>query len=373
MSTMRRTFALLMLLTAAACSSGGGGGTAAPPAQSATVEREDYARQLAAWLCDDLAACCEGTGEAPDRDACIATKQQATLSRLAREEQKSGRAFDPEMAATCVAKLAETPASCGAERRVSECFRTYDGLLELGESCEYKTQCRDSLTGDVACVDGICTARLAAGEACVDRPEDRGRCDVCRPDARCRASATGETYCYAYERPRGVAGDPCASEFTPPADPTQVTVRAECLFEDGLYCAGDGRCAAFARIGEACSRSFECTRDARCEGGTCVAGRSVGEVCRSSFHDCGAGTYCHFTEFVCTDPSPGVPGECHGYDLISGRCELPATEGQPCGALIDCAEGLFCSRANPASSEGTCAVPPSLCTTGIAILQRQSR
>lgn len=372
MSTTRRALALLMLLTAAACSSGGGG-TAPPPAQSAAVDREAYARALAEWLCDDLAACCDGTGETPDRAACIAVKEQATLSRLASEENKSGRAFDPEMAATCVARLAETPASCGYERRVSECFRTYDGLRELGESCEYKTQCRESITGDVACVNGVCTERLAAGEACVDRPDDRGRCDVCRPDARCRANAEGESYCYAYEhRPRGVAGDPCSSEFTLPADPTTLSVEADCASEDGLYCGFDGRCTPHVPLGGSCTIPYECGRNARCEGGVCAAGLPQGEVCRSPFYDCAEGLFCHFTEVVCTDPSP-VPGECGGYDLISGRCELPATEGQPCGTLIDCADGLFCSRPDPRSSEGTCAVPPSLCTTGIARLQRQTR
>ena len=131
MSIVTRSLAALIVLAAGACSSGGSGSDT-PPSQSAAVEREEYARQLAEWLCDDLAACCEGTGEAPDRDACIAVKQQAQLSRVASEEQGSGRAFDPEMAATCVARLAETPATCGAERRVSECFRTYDGQRRAG-------------------------------------------------------------------------------------------------------------------------------------------------------------------------------------------------------------------------------------------------
>lgn len=371
MSIIVRTLVALVLLTAAGCSSGGGGEDA-PPAQSAAVEREEYARQLAAWLCDDLAACCEGTGEALDRDACIAVKQQAQLSRVASEEQGSGRAFDAEMAATCVARLAETPATCGAERRVSECFRTYDGRRELGESCESKIQCLGSVTGDVACVNGVCTERLPAGEACIDRPDDRGRCDVCRPEARCRPSAEGDTYCYAYERRRGVAGDPCYSEFTPPADPTDLSVVAECPSENGLYCGRDGRCTEYAPIGGSCRNSFECGRNARCVDGACAAGLPLGEICRSPFNDCAQGLFCHFTEVVCTDPAP-VPGECSGYELISGRCELPATEGQPCGSLIDCAQGLSCSRPNPASTEGTCAVPPSLCTNGLARLQRQSR
>lgn len=371
MSTTRRTLALLTLLLAAACSSGGSG-SGTPPAQSATVEREEYARRLAEWLCDDLAACCAGSGEAPDRDACVAAKEQAQLSRVASEERGSGRAFDPEMAATCIARLDETPATCGAERRVSECFRTYDGRRELGESCAGKTQCRGSVTGDVACVNGVCTERLAAGEACVDRPEDRGRCDVCRPEARCRASAEGATYCYAYEHRRGVAGDPCTSELTPPADPTELSVVADCNSEDGLYCARDGRCSPYTPLGGSCSGSFECGRNRRCVAGACTEGLPEGEVCRSPFYDCAQGLFCHFTEVVCTDPAP-VPGECGGYELISGRCELPATAGQPCGSLVDCADGLVCSRPNPASTEGTCAVPPSLCTTGLARLQRQSR
>ncbi len=248
------------------------------------LAREDYATRLAEWLCDDLAACCSASGRSFGRDACVAVKREAELRRVASEEERSGRVFDEAMAATCVARLAETPPTCGHPRRVAECFRTYDGVREIGEACTAKQQCRGSLRGDVACVEGRCTVRNAIGEECRDLPGDPGRCDVCRPEARCRQAADGRHLCFAYEQPRGRAGDPSV----PPTDPTTSIVVAECRAEDGLRCGSSGVCEPITPLGGACRSSFECEANARCVDGTCVPGLAAGETCRSSFHECGA-------------------------------------------------------------------------------------
>jgi hypothetical protein len=368
MSHATRTLMTALALVAAACSGGSGGGSGTAPPTATTASRDQYAARLAEWLCDDLAACCAGQ-QPLDRDECVAAKTAAELRRVASEEAKSGRVFDEAMAATCLARLDETPAACAYPRRVKECFQTYDGVRELGEACESKQQCRGSLSGEVACIAGRCTTRLAAGEACPDLPGDSGRCDVCRPDARCRQGADGSHACYRVEFRRGVAGDPCYGEFRPPADPTSVSVVADCAPEDGLYCSSDGVCTPFAPIGGACTQGRQCGPGKRCVAGVCTEGLAAGEVCRSSFNDCGPGLYCRWTDVVCTDPGPG--SECSGYELLEGVCAVPSGPGEACVRFVDCTEGLRCTtRGEPAG--GQCIEPPSACSVGLDRLAREA-
>ena len=371
MSNATRTLALLALgVSLAACSSSGGS-TPTTDAPSATVDREDYAQRLAEWLCDDLAACCESSGESVDRATCVEVKRKAELHRVASEESHGVRAFDGAVAAECVAALGETPAACGSERRVRRCFQTYDGVAGLGDACGGKIQCRGSVSGDVACIEGRCTERLPAGEACADRPDDRGRCDVCRGDARCREATDGNHYCYGYEhRRRGVAGDPCVKDRTvQPPDPTQTVVLADCDLADGLRCSADGVCVAFA-VGDACRSFIDCGAGARCESGACVPGLPAGETCTSRF-DCGGGLYCQWNDVVCVERHP-VTNVCLQEDLVSGVCAVPSREGAACGRHVRCADGLVCPPTNP-SGDGQCvAVNDSLCSFGRDKLARQA-
>lgn len=369
MSNVTRPLALLALsVLLAACSSGGSTPTTDTP--SAAVTRDDYAQRLAEWLCDDLAACCAGSGESVDRATCVEVKRKAELHRVASEESHGGRAFDGAVAAECLSALAETPASCGAERRVQRCFQTYDGLAGLGEACSGKIECRGSVSGDVACIEGRCTERLPAGEACEDRPDDRGRCDVCRGDARCREATDGNHYCYAYERRRGVAGDPCVKtrDVLPP-DGTQAVVLATCDPNDGLRCSAEGVCVPFA-VGDACSTFVDCGPGTRCEGGECVPGLPAGEACRSAL-GCGAGLYCQWTDVVCNERDP-VTGNCLQEHLVSGVCAAPSREGEACGRHVRCADGLVCPPTS-LSGDGQCvAESDSLCTFGRDKLARQA-
>ena len=351
-----RSTVLLVVLMLAACSGGSGGGT--PQSGPGTVTgttREDYAARLAEWLCDDLAACCDGTGQSFDRDACIATRRATELHRVVREEEKSGRAFDEAMAATCVAKLAETPASCGSERRVSECFRTYDGTKELGEECTAKIQCRGSLRGDTACLHGRCTTRLAAGEECPLMPADElGRCDACRPEARCREAADGHGLCFGYASKVGAVGDPCVHDFTLPADPTTVSIVADCPFDEGLTCR-DGTCQPFPTTGSACRYAGDCAPYDRCVDHVCVAAGAAGEECTSTFWECSKGLYCRNTGHECHDP-PGTSAHgCSDDRYTGGHCEAPRGEGEACGWFARCAEGLGCRGAKAQyQDDGVC-------------------
>ena len=369
MANGTRTLALLALSALLAACSGGGNGSPGTGTPSAAVSREDYAQRLAEWLCDDLAACCSDSVETVDRAACVAVKREAELHRLASEESHGVRAFDGAVAGECIAALDETPASCGYERRVQRCFQTYDGVAALGESCSGKVSCRGMASGDVACVQGRCTKRLPAGQACEDLGDDPGACDVCRGDARCRESTDGGHACFAYERRRGVAGDRCTRpDTTQPLEPGTVIAVADCEAADGLRCSADGVCAPHAALGEAC-RAFDCVAGARCEGGVCVPGLAAGATCTSG-RDCGAALYCRWTDFVCDqrDPETGI---CLSETLISGTCSAPSGAGETCNAHVRCADTLYCSSSRP-DVDGQCLARPNACEAGLEKLARQA-
>ena len=372
MSHAKRALIVSAVLIVAGCASGGSGSPGGTPIEAVSVSRDAYAAKLAAWLCDDLATCCATAQQSFDRDGCVAVKQKAELHRLASEEAHSGRVFSAAMAAICVARLGETPTDCGSERRVKECFQTYEGSAELGAACG-GNGCRGSATGDVACIAGVCTTRLATGEACVDLPDDVERCKVCRPDARCREAVDGNHYCYAYEHRRGVAGDPCQKDQSvQPVDPTKVLVLADCRPEDGLYCSGDGVCAPFVPIGGTCTSSYDCEAGARCGAGhVCAPGSTVGEACAGApSHECAAGLYCHATGYTCTSRDP-VTQACLAYDVKASGCAVPSGEGGPCDRFTNCADGLLCSSLT-SDAGGQCVAQQSLCTMGLEHLARQA-
>ena len=82
MAKEARVLALLALGMVMAACSGGGSGASAPSTPKAEVSREDYAQRLAEWLCDDLAACCDASGESVDRASCVDVKRKAELLNL---------------------------------------------------------------------------------------------------------------------------------------------------------------------------------------------------------------------------------------------------------------------------------------------------
>lgn len=380
MSNATRTLALLALGALLAACSGGGNGSSETSTPTASVDREDYAQRLAEWLCDDLAACCAGSGQSVDRASCVAVKRKAELHRLASEESHGVRAFDGAVAAECVAALGETPASCGYERRVERCFQTYDGLAALGEACTTKFQCRGMASGDVGCVNGRCTERLAVGQQCEGLPIEPGlsTCEVCRGDARCRQAASdGNFYCYRYANlRRGVAGDRCVKDrdvyaFPPDQSPDQTVVFATCGLDDGLKCGEEGVCVPLAGVGDPCVLGFDCQEGLRCEDHhACAPGLAAGETCRD-LRACGTGLYCQWTDVTCTERDP-VTQHCLAAHLNAGVCSAPSGEGEPCGQFVECDDTMVCTRA-PGEEDGVCvARTQDSCSGGLQKLARQA-
>ncbi|MFN8603761.1 MAG: hypothetical protein U0842_25070 [Candidatus Binatia bacterium] len=376
MAKEARVLALLALGMVMAACSGGGSGASAPSTPKAEVSREDYAQRLAEWLCDDLAACCDASGESVDRASCVDVKRKAELHRLASEESHGARVYDGAVAAECMAALDQEPASCGYERRVQRCFQTYDGIAALGEPCGGKVQCRGMASGDVSCIQGRCAERLPAGAECEMLSGATGGCDVCRGDARCREAASdGKSYCYGYERRRGVAGDKCVKDrdvyaFPPGQSPDDSVVFATCSLDDGLTCSPEGVCAPVAGAGEACAFGFYCMKGLRCEAGTCRPGLDAGATCRDS-RACGEGLYCRWTETTCNERDP-VTQQCLSEHLVSGVCSAPSAEGESCGKFVDCGSGLICAR-DQGGENGRCtALPRDYCDGGLQKLARQT-
>lgn len=373
-----RALALIALGALAACSSGGGGSSTGPGAPSAEVSRDDYAQRLAEWLCDDIAACCDGSGQSVDRATCVDVKRKAELHRLASEESHGGRLFDGAVAAECMAALDETPASCGYERRVQRCFQTYDGTAALGEACTTKFQCRGMASGDVGCVQGRCTERLAAGDRCENLRDGVGICDVCRGDARCRQAASdGNFYCYPYaHQRRGVAGDRCVKDrdvYAVPPDqlPDQSVVFADCDLNDGLTCGAEGVCVPLGGVGDPCVLGFDCAEGLRCEARTCAPGLAAGETCKD-LRACSAGLYCQWTDITCTNRDP-VTQHCLSAHLNAGVCAAPSGEGEPCGQYVRCDDATsVCMRA-PGEEDGRCVSrTQDSCSSGLQKLARQA-
>jgi hypothetical protein len=367
MHATSRTLATTMLTLLLAACSGGGGGSGSTSTPSNAVDREQYAERLAGWLCDDLAACCSAGASGFDRAECVAVKTKSELHRLASEESHGVRAFDGAVASECLAALAETPASCGYERRVRRCFQTYDGLADLGAACSGKVACRGSASGDVACVDGVCTARLATGQEC-PALEGTDSCDVCRADARCRLTTDGTRQCIAYERRSAGLGERCFDGAGEPYDPADVIAAIECA--DGLRCSLDGVCAAPVPVGGACVITFDCAAGARCADDVCVVGLGAGEQCKGS-RECASGLYCDSTE-TCLERDP-VTGVCRSSRNDGGTCAPQGGVGASCDRFDACAGELSCRSSGAASGDaGTCVAPPDACTAGLDKLARQA-
>lgn len=291
------------------------------------LSQEELATDFATWLCDGLAQCCDAASMDFDRSACIEAHREKRLRNWTREAERSHRRFDGHEAAECASLIANTPPSCGAPNRYyRECVSgVMDGFLELGEACEYKHECRGQRQGLAACIDGVCTERSDVGGDCTsslvceDFPRDcvgTSSCDRCRRGTVCRTNEQGNAVCVAFARRTVGEGERC---FESDGE------RAECDYQDGLYCGPDGTCTRRQQPGEECDSLIRCATGSTCIRGICRDVEvDIGEPCTFE-SDCGADAYC---------------------DRVNDVCKEAAVEGDACGRTADldiaCREGLVC-------------------------------
>jgi len=214
------------------------------------------------------------------------------------------------------------------------------GGLTEGADCAYDASCVPGLV----CVERVCKAPGGEGAVCTQESHcaDGFLCgcvgSLCNdePD-RCHAPQTRRS------------GQRCRQDAS--------CVQGVCLLGAGGVC-GDPQTS-----GAACGRTSECAEGLTCNRGfvpaVCTQLAVKGERCGDR-RDCLGGLVCGFegAEKVCMEPT-GVEGtRCdrsvramettcgHGLvcNLHHGTCVSPANEGEPCGGVESCAEGLSCNH-----------------------------
>ena len=321
--------AVLITLLLGGCSDAD---VASPPDETpvGTVSREDLARDLAEWICDGAATCCDSAGVEFDRDNCLQRMRGRELRRWSSEHNRD---LSEPLAASCSSALQETAPSCGNPRfLLKPCFQMLDGALPLDAECESKFECAGQRAGLVSCIDGRCANRREAGEPCDNCSQCLVHCES-RPDgtSRCAARSTATLVEVGL-------GENCFA--LPSEDGSPPTETFECA--EGLICDPIGKVCIATGVppGQPCHPTWGdllCADSGRCVEGVCARDIAIGEPCDR--RGCAEGLYC---------------------DGIEGRCAPYVEEGGACGHTIsidlECARGLLCERPRGAS-EGTCTTP----------------
>ncbi len=317
--------AVAMFLVGCSGSDGGSATSVAPStdAPEGTLSRESLADELAQWVCDGAASCCSSAGIEFDRGGCLEKHREAELRRWTGDDV---RQFSESMASLCSSLIRETPPSCGNPRGILKtCFRVTDGVLELGEACERKEQCRGQREGLVTCVDGACVEKPQVNEPC----EVIGACNQCMGRAFCVQGEDGIPQCrQRIDGPAAGVGERCADDApglpTTAADGTPAQEIIKCQAD--LVCEPfEGVCVRRHLPGEACHPTWGniLCMDGICENGICTRNIELGEPCDG--RGCVEGLYC---------------------DDVEERCAEHVTEGEECGhtSVIDrqCQPGLGC-------------------------------
>jgi len=368
------TVAVLAMLFVVACSDAdlpAGGLTDGP------LGRETVADAIAQWRCDGFATCCEDAGIELDRATCLEVQRGKRLQKWSKQEAfRFG--FDQEGAAECARALSDTTPTC-PPGLAGMCGRVFDGILELGEPCTRKRQCRGWHQGRVACIDGRCAQRRAPGDDCARVCDDagncsgRGVCDLCRTGSRCSTDEAGNQRCVVIETRTVGEGGNCHPPQQPFPVGTESITKPEC--DEGLWCGpasgGDGEvCRPLVSRGGRCGFFVPCEPELVCSDGVCAdpVPQTAGEPCSSdracASARCAAGICA--TRVIadlgeaCPDGRECADGLfCHPIDV---RCTRRAPLGQPCAFRRDfyraCAADLVCHfdfTVDPA--EGRCVTP----------------
>jgi hypothetical protein len=234
------------------------------------------------------------------------------------------------LAALCLFSL--LPASFGCRDDGSGPI-AYDELVEAQAAviCEYFVECGYATSTEL-CLDGW--SRISTPSVDLDAAVDDGT-------VRYDAAAAGECL-------DAIRAASCASFFEG-FDEESCDRVFEGTIESGNPCWIDEQCISQSCEVDACAMA--------CCQGTCIApppDAGVGEGCFGSGQDCVDGAYCDFETGLCAaekaagEACPGGYGCEGGLACISGSCEVPPGEGEPC-AELQCAAPFACDI-----DSGTC-------------------
>lgn len=270
-SRSRSSFLLCALVALAALA-----GPAADEARRTRAASAPPAAAAARQLCAAVqtlpetrkAACCASPASAGLGGECVRLLSDAV--------RRGAVALADGDAARCSAAAARQLEGCAwvtpyAPPLPQECRRVLQGRLAAGAAC------RSSLE----CVDGLLCWGAGPGTA-----------GVCTPPAPVGATC-------------GAAADDLATYTRQTDDPRHPACAGFCKH---------GRCAPFAKPGEACSGNEQCGPGAHCAAGRCTAGPQpeLGDDCSSTA--CAAGLTC-----------------------LDGRCAPPRKAGETCSKPAECA------------------------------------
>ena len=162
---------------------------------------EDFPGRAAKAYCAQVYACCSATETAdagalsPTQLICTSnlTGQLDLKTGLLKSEQGKGRLmYHPDLAATCVQKLAALKCQdlkATATATPAECTIYVEPKVALGAACALSESCVGSwCSGGTATQDGTCTAFIAEGQSCISGQCTSGTyCDGTRTCVKLKA------------------------------------------------------------------------------------------------------------------------------------------------------------------------------------------
>ena len=244
---------------------------------------EQFRSEYAQWFCEVSTPCCDDQGHEVN-SKCVSSAEIVLTEVIPNASENV--AYDGAAAAQCMQLIRGFTPTC-------------DSSNSSDSPTESETVCSKVYTG-----------KLAPGAKC-DSSEE------------CKATEGGDATCYAVYDSNGTSSKTCAVKYTAKTgeacsyEPNDKHEIYDC--EDGNYCGFDGKCLAYAKLGESCTSAM-CDENTYCDSTTskCVAKKGSGEDCET-FSEC--------TSFSCVNNKCGE-AQTGGADNLGDSpvsCVIPQT------------------------------------------------
>ncbi len=304
----------------------GGCGGSTNGTGSGPVPQSQFPARFESAVCDNIGSCCQSAGYKYDAAGCKSALDQS----IGQIFSSKNAVYDASAAGPCIDSVSAAFASCKGFDAVSAvpCQKVFTGTQPAGAACTSSTECKPVANAEVYCEhpSGAGGQAGSGQRTCTVKPRGK-KGDGC--DETCTENGN-VTSCGTSSGGGGAGG----SGGAPPSG------NATCYTNDGLYCAGNGVCAAMIPIGQPCPDYSGCVDGAYCDSGTCAAKRAAGSSCSSFSNECKDGTYC-------ADPA----------HTGTGTCTNKKADGQACSSFDEC-QSENCQNGK-CSSGG---ISPSMCS-----------
>jgi hypothetical protein len=281
----------------AGCSGSTDGGPGSTGGGGPGIRIEDFPTAYADALCNNIGPCCEKEGYVYNAMTCRAKAEYILRSEVA-STQRQGLPYDPMGARACVDTVASLARSCSADNAEATykaaCGRVYAGPQAEGAVC----------TSGYQCASGVCLTE-----------QDPSHCGGPNSSpVRGKLGDSCNATCYLSSKD-GTLG--CYPSFSGP----QMGI-VQCFADEEMFCDRQTSiCTANADVGQECSLTIGCRRDAACENGVCALKREGGP---------------------CIDEAGCPPTNYCGYSTPR-QCVPRKARGENCGSDRECAVGDDCN------------------------------